>query len=99
MPMANCSYVEGYEDGSYVDLLELREYTDARIQTVNKGSEFGTEPLQTGEKYLFTFGRTQKIFRRRSKCCYRQLRSRRRGRNKDFFRFSTQNHQLKHVIK
>jgi len=55
-------YVEGYEDGSYIDLLELREYTDARIQAVNEGSEFGAEPLQTGEKYLFTVGRTQSFF-------------------------------------
>ena len=55
-------YIEGYEDGSYIDLLELREYTDVRIQAVNEGSEFGAEPLQSGKKYLFTVGRTQNFF-------------------------------------
>ena len=54
-------YVEGYEDGTYADLMELREYTQMRMQTSNEGEE-GSDPLQTGEKDLFTLGRTQDFF-------------------------------------
>ena len=54
-------YVEGYEDGTYADLMELREYSRVRMQTFNEG-EGDSEPLQTGEKYLFTMGRTQDFF-------------------------------------
>ena len=54
-------YVEGYEDGTYTDLMELREYTQMRMQASNEGEE-GSDPLQTGEKYLFTLGRTQDFF-------------------------------------
>ena len=54
-------YVEGYEDGTYTDLMELREYTQMRMQASNEGEE-GSDPRQTGEKYLFTLGRTQDFF-------------------------------------
>ena len=54
-------YVEGYEDGTYADLMELREYSRVRMQTFNEG-EVDSEPLQTGEKYLFTMGGTQDFF-------------------------------------
>ena len=39
-------YVEGYEDGTYADLMELREYSRVRMQTFNEG-EGDSEPLQT----------------------------------------------------
>ncbi len=55
-------YIEGYEDGTYTDLLELREYTQVRMQASNEGGEEGSDPLQTGEKYLYTLGRTQDFF-------------------------------------
>ena len=53
-------FVEGFKDGTYVDLFELREYTPVRIQSNAAGE--GGEPLKTGEKYLYTVGRTNKIF-------------------------------------
>ena len=30
-------YVEGYEDGTYADLMELRDYSRVRMQTFNEG--------------------------------------------------------------
>jgi hypothetical protein len=58
------NFVEDYEDGSFVDLFELREYKPARIATAakQKAEAAGTESLQTGRKYLFTLGRTNKLF-------------------------------------
>ena len=55
-------YVEGYEDGTYTDLLELRAYTQVRVQASNASAEAGSDPLQTGGKYLYTLGRTQDFF-------------------------------------
>jgi hypothetical protein len=55
-------YVEGYEDGTYTDLLELRAYTQVRVQASNASGEAGSDPLQTGGKYLYTLGRTQDFF-------------------------------------
>ncbi|MFC1525292.1 hypothetical protein ACFL6X_00600, partial [Candidatus Latescibacterota bacterium] len=57
-------YVEDYEDGSYVDLFELREYKPARLAQAakKKAEEEGTEAMQTGRKYLYTVGRTSHLF-------------------------------------
>ena len=51
-------FVDGFQGGNFVDLFELREYTPVRIQS-NTGA---VEGLQTGEKYLYTVGRTNRIF-------------------------------------
>jgi len=58
------NFVEDYEDGTFVDLFELREYKPARIATAAKkqAEAAGTESLQTGRKYLYTLGRTNKLF-------------------------------------
>jgi len=57
-------YVEDFEDGTYVDLFELREYKPVRIASAAKkeAEAAGTEQLQTGRKYLYTVGRTNKLF-------------------------------------
>jgi hypothetical protein len=57
-------YVEDYEDGSYIDLFELREYKPARLASAAKkeAAEKDTEALQTGRKYLYSVGRTNSIF-------------------------------------
>ena len=56
--------IEGFEDGSFVDLFELREYKPSRIYVAAK-EKIDTErtaELQTGRKYLCTVGRTNKLF-------------------------------------
>ena len=53
-------FLERFRDGTYVDLLELRTYTQVRSQG-NTGGE-REEPLQTGEKCLYAVGRTKQIF-------------------------------------
>lgn len=56
-------YVEGFEDDTHVDLFELREYKPMRMQgSATKTGEESSEPLQTGEHYLYTVGRTDQIF-------------------------------------
>ncbi len=56
-------YVEGYEDGQYLDLLELRAFAQMRMQANHQlGDVEEGEPLQTGEKYLHTVGRTSQLF-------------------------------------
>ncbi len=56
-------YVEGYEEGQHLDLLELREYAQVRMQASHQTEDAeGGEPLQTGEKYLYTVGRTSQLF-------------------------------------
>ncbi|MFT5376835.1 MAG: hypothetical protein ACI906_003673 [Candidatus Latescibacterota bacterium] len=56
-------YVEGYEDGMHLDLMELREYTQVRMQASGQsGDQEGDDPLQTGENYLYTIGRTDQAF-------------------------------------
>ena len=57
-------YVEDFEDGTYIDLFELREYKPARIAAAAKkqAEEEDTEVLQTGHKYLFSVGRTNRLF-------------------------------------
>ncbi len=56
--------VDGYEDGSFVDLFEMREYKPSRVHAAakKKADAEGTEELQTGRKYLFTVGRTNTLF-------------------------------------
>ncbi len=56
-------YVEDYEDGSFVDLFELREYKPARLASAAKkeADANDTEALQTGRKYLCTVGRTNRL--------------------------------------
>jgi hypothetical protein len=58
------AYVDGYESGDYTDLFELREYKPSRVHAAAKKQKEtdGTEELQTGRKYLFTVGRTRKLF-------------------------------------
>lgn len=57
-------FVEDFEDGSYADLFELREYKPSRVQTraKEKAVEADVEQLQTGRKYLCTVGRTNRFF-------------------------------------
>ncbi|MDA0337088.1 MAG: hypothetical protein O2782_18150, partial [bacterium] len=57
-------YVEDFEDGSWVDLFQLREYKPARLATAakKKATEEDTEMLQTGRKYLFSVGRAKRLF-------------------------------------
>lgn len=57
-------YVEDFEDGTYVDLFELREYKPQRLASAakKKAEAEDTEMLQTGRKYLCTVGRTNKLF-------------------------------------
>ena len=54
-------FVEGFEDGTFVDLFELREYTPKRMQSSGGRGEEDTELLKTGEKYLYTVGRTNQL--------------------------------------
>jgi hypothetical protein len=58
------AYVPGYENGAYVDVYELREYTPSRVHAAAKGraKTEKTEELQTGRKYLFSVGRTNSLF-------------------------------------
>ena len=56
-------YVDDYEDGTFVDLFELREYKPARLASAAKkeAEANDTEALQTGRKYLCTVGRTNRL--------------------------------------
>ncbi len=56
--------VDGFEDGSFVDLFQMREYTPSRVHAAakKKAEAEGTEELQTGRKYLCTVGRTNRLF-------------------------------------
>lgn len=54
-------YIHGFEDGSYVDLFELREYKPSRMRAKEKTAEDEVD-LQTGRKYLYTVGRTNCLF-------------------------------------
>jgi hypothetical protein len=54
-------YAEGFEDETYVDLFELREFKSIRVQSKGIDSDEGG-PLKTGEKYLHTIGRTKQVF-------------------------------------
>ena len=54
-------YVEGFEDGTYVDLFELREYKPSRMRAKEK-TDADEEELQTGHKYLYSVGRTNRLF-------------------------------------
>ena len=56
--------VDGFEDGSFVDLFQMREYTPSRVHAAakKKAEAEGTEELQTGRKYLCTVGRTNQLF-------------------------------------
>ena len=57
-------YVQDFEDGTWVDLFELRDYKPQRLASAakKKATEEDTEMLQTGRKYLCTVGRTQRLF-------------------------------------
>ncbi len=56
-------YAEGFEDGTYMDLFELREYQPIRMHVSAKkqADAEGTEPLQTGHKYLYTVARINRL--------------------------------------
>ena len=58
------AFIEGFEDGNFIDLFEIREYKPSRVHAAVKKEQEdeGTEPLQTGHKYLYTVGRTDKLF-------------------------------------
>ena len=58
------AFIEGFEDGNFIDLFEIREYKPSRVRAAVKKEQEdeGTEPLQTGHKYLYTVGRTDKLF-------------------------------------
>ena len=57
-------YHDDFEDGSYVDLFELREYKPSRVHVRAKEQaiQSNTEELQTGSKYLYTVGCTNQLF-------------------------------------
>ena len=58
------AFIEDFEDGKHVDLFDMREYKPSWVHATvkKKKDEDGTEELQTGRKYLFTIGRTDKLF-------------------------------------
>ena len=58
------AYLEDFADGSYVDLFELRAYQPSRVHHAakKKATEGQAEELQKGRKYLFTVGRTNRLF-------------------------------------
>ena len=58
------AFLEHFEDGKHVDLFEMREYKPSRVHAAaqKEKDEDGTEELLTGRKYLFTIGRTEKLF-------------------------------------
>ena len=58
--------VDNFEDGRYVDLFELRTYTPSRVHAAaqKKNEEEGEVELQTGRQYLFSVGRTCRLFGR-----------------------------------
>jgi hypothetical protein len=57
-------YVEGFEDGAWVDLFQLREFKPAQMAAAakKKADESDTKILQTGRKYLFSVGRAKRLF-------------------------------------
>ena len=57
-------YHDDFEDGSYVDLFELREYKPSRVHVRAKeeARQNNAEELQTGSKYLYTVGCTNQLF-------------------------------------
>ena len=56
-------FAKDYEDGTYADLFELREYKPSRVHSnqQKRAAESGEAELQTGRKYLFSVGRTNKL--------------------------------------
>ena len=58
------AFVDDFEDGHYVDLFELRTYTPSRVHAAaqKQKQETGKEQLQTGRQYLFSLGRTPRLF-------------------------------------
>ena len=70
-------YLEDFEDGSYVDLFELREYKPSRVHNAAKkqADKGEAEELMTGRKYLCTAGRTDRLFEENPSdllnCCIR----------------------------
>ena len=58
------AYLENFDDGSYVDLFEMRAYQPSRVHHAakKKATEGQAEELQKGRKYLFTIGRTNRLF-------------------------------------
>jgi hypothetical protein len=59
----NIVYVQGFENGTYVDLFELREYKDMQMftETQDKKKKKQAEMLQPGYKYLFTVARINRL--------------------------------------
>jgi hypothetical protein len=59
-------YVEDFEDGTWVDLFQLREYKPARLATAakKKADDQDTEMLQTGRKYSVLCGPSSEALRR-----------------------------------
>ena len=57
-------YVDDFEDGTWFDLFQLREYKPTRLATTakKKAEKQDTEMLQTGRKYLFTVGGAKQLF-------------------------------------
>ena len=53
-------FVDGYEDNSFIDVYELREYKPVRMKL--NAAKKAAEQLQTGRKYLFGVGRTQNLW-------------------------------------
>ncbi|MBI2505109.1 MAG: hypothetical protein HYW07_17970 [Candidatus Latescibacteria bacterium] len=59
----NIIYVQGFENGTYVDLFELREYKDMQMfsEMQDKKKKKQAEMLQPGHKYLFSVGRINRL--------------------------------------
>lgn len=59
----NIVYLQGFEDGTYVDLFELREYKDMQTfsEMQDKKKKKQAEMLQPGHKYLFTVARINRL--------------------------------------
>jgi hypothetical protein len=59
----NLIYIQGFEDGTYVDLFELREYKDMQMfsEMQDKKKKKQAEMLQPGHKYLFTVARVNRL--------------------------------------
>lgn len=59
----NIVYVQGFGDGTFVDLYELREYKDMQMfsEMADKKKKKQVEMLQPGHKYLFTVARINRL--------------------------------------
>ena len=81
--------VDGYEDGSFVDLFEMREYKPSRVHAAakKKADAEGTEELQTGKEVPLHGGSHEHAVLWFAKRAHQRMRPLRRGRPHGFPRF------------